>query len=336
MAPAINRPPENTLQVEDDIAALDEAMKGLEAADRLYHPGPYWERYREPLEKYLREFGLHNYRLGNAKKKDPKFILNRFGAGEPLVLPPPRLSCQKWNRYRFNLAESFGAIRNAKPLKKLSISTFGNPGDAFRIKENSYSTLALSFYMRYSFLCHFINFDAINTIVEIGPGSGLQTEILHKLHPHLTSYLFDIPPQSYICSQFLKHVMPGKVAGIDDTKEASELPPAKPGHVYIFNSWQVPLMNNPVDLFWNSASFNEMEPNLVENYLGYISPMARHLYLLSIMEGSRVGMENYTRFLPHHKCAHIEAVLLPDGSVSPQYKHSVWSSDPAAPKFAAR
>lgn len=314
-------------QVADNFPVLEDSLKRLDDADALYHPGPYWERHRKPLERYLREHGLRNYRLGDATKQDPKYVLRRFGAGEPRVVHPKHLNERRWNELRYHFAETYGDLLGAEPLSGLSMSTAGNPGDAFEIRNNIYTSNALSFYMRYAYLCQFINFDEVSVIVEIGPGSGLQTEILHKLHPHLTSYLFDIPPQSYICSQYLKHVFPGKVLGLEDTRDMEVLPPSSAGGIYVLNSWQFPLVRElPVDLFWNAASFNEMEPNLVENYLGFVAPHARFLYLMSIMDGSRVGIEDYRRYLPRHDCVRLEPVLYQHAAMSPLYKNSFWKA----------
>jgi len=317
--------PDRPTQVEDDFSIFEDALKGLSEADPLYHPGPYWERHRRPLEEYLRSHGLQNYRLGDAVPEDPKYILRRFGAGEPRIPEPSHLTQSQWNNLRYDFADTYGKLVNAAPLSRLSISTAGNPGDVFRIKRRTYTSNALNFYMRYAYLCQFLDFQKISTIVEIGPGSGLQTEILHKLHPHLTSYLFDIPPQSYIGNQYLKHVFPGKVVGLEQTRSLTEPLQGEPGQIYIFNSWQIPLVRNQrIDLFWNAASFNEMEPHLVDNYLSFISPQAENLYLMSIMKGSRVGISDYRRFLPGHRCYALASLLLADGQLSSRYSNSLW------------
>jgi len=312
-------------QVEDDYKALEDAIAGLQAADRIYHPGPYWERYREPLQDYLRKHGLRDYRLGDASENDPKYILRRFGAGEPRVPPPTHVAAKEWDTLRYKFAESYGQLMGSMPLSKLEICTAGNPGDLFRVRGRFYTTNVLNFYMRYAYLCQFIDFNSISVIAEIGPGSGLQTEILHKLHPQLASYLFDIPPQSYITNQYLKHVFPGKVVGINETKDLKAVPPKEPGRIYIFNSWQAPLVRRlNIDLFWNAASFNEMEPDLVANYLHYFAPQSKRIYLMSIMEGSRVGLEDYHRLLKSHECRSMVPLQLVDGRLSLAYRNSLW------------
>jgi hypothetical protein len=43
----------------------------------------------------------------------------------------------------------------------------------------------------------------------------------------------------------------------------------------------MPLLSDlELDVFWNPASFGEMEPDVVENYLGYLKGDCGWIYLL--------------------------------------------------------
>ena len=39
--------------------------------------------------------------------------------------------------------------------------------------------------------------------MELGSGSGKQVEVVAKLHPNVCYFLFDMPPQLYLCEPFL-------------------------------------------------------------------------------------------------------------------------------------
>lgn len=318
-------------QVKDEVAILNDSLRQLESVDALYHPGPYWLRHQQPLVKHIRESGLENFRSGTLDRKDPAYIFRRFGAAEPHVeSPSPELSQEQWNRQRYETAAEYGRSKGAKPLSSVSVSLIGAPGDAFEVDGNNYTHLALNCYMRYAYLSQFLEFEKVNNLVEIGPGSGLQTEILHQLYPHLTSFLFDIPPQSYVCNQYLKAVFKDKVLPLQETAELDKLPSVGAGTICMFNSWQIPLVaGSPIDLFWNAASFNEMQPHLVDNYLSFVRPTAKSIYLMSIMEGSNVGLADYERFLPHHRCQDVSPLPLPTGELSQQYRNSLWTRQPA-------
>lgn len=313
-------------QLDDDLPTLEQSLLDFDSADPLYHPGPYWKKHQTPLISYLRRHGLTDMRLGTRDKRDPKYIFRRFGAAEPATATPADYKDEAWQTKRIKFAKEYGARTGAKSLSSLSFSRAGNPGDVFSFEGNDYTSMGLSYYIRYAYLCQFVDFDKISVIVEIGPGGGIQTEMLHKLYPHLTSYLFDIPPQSYICTQYLKAALPGHVKGIKETRNATNLPEPKRGEVHIFNSWQIGLVKGtPIDLFWNAASFNEMEPHLVQNYLSIVKPTAKTLYLMSIMEGSRVGMNDYLSFLPDFEPKGVDPLIDHAGRKSDQYANSVWT-----------
>ncbi len=118
-----------------------------------------------------------------------------------------------------------------------------------------------------------------------------------------------------------------KVLPLEQTAGLTELPSAEVGRIYMFNSWQVPLVEGTaIDLFWNAASFNEMQPDLVDNYLSFVRPTAKSLYLMSIMESPNhaVGMAEYESSLPQHRCEDVRPLTLPTGKVGDPYRNSIW------------
>ena len=78
--------------------------------------------------------------------------------------------------------------------------------------------------------------------------------------------------------------------------------------IFVFGNWKLP---DPAgfkyDLFWNSASFQEMEPDVVLNYLKFVNKQARYAFLHEAMNGKEVasakgqhGVLKQTR-LEHYK-----------------------------------
>ncbi len=140
-------------QVKDEIEILDDSLRQLESVDALYHRGPYWLRHQQPLVEHIRVHGLENFRSGTLDKTDPAYIFRRFGAAEPLIPSTvPGMSQEEWNLHRFETAAEYGRSMGAKPLSAFSISPVGNPGDAFEMQGNLYTTIALNFYMRYAYV----------------------------------------------------------------------------------------------------------------------------------------------------------------------------------------
>jgi hypothetical protein len=104
--------------------------------------------------------------------------------------------------------------------------------------------------------------------------------------------LFDIPPQLYVCEQYLKAVFPGQVVSYRETRDWSRLPAPERGQICILPNWKFPqLASSACDLFWNAASFQEMEPDVVANYLGRVKLAAKNVFLQEKMQGKEVALK---------------------------------------------
>ncbi|MBM4372889.1 MAG: putative sugar O-methyltransferase [Deltaproteobacteria bacterium] len=175
----------------------------------------------------------------------------------------------------------------ARPLAELDISLAGNPEDVFEGDGRPVTMSVLHYYLRYVYCCRHVDFRDVGVVVELGCGSGRQAEILKKLHPHLTVLLFDLVPQLYIAEQLLSAAFPGEVVSYRRTRDFQDLHrDVVPGRIHLLPAWRFPLLGGwSWDLFWNAASFQEMEPGLVRNYLGYVNAGARLVYLQELFSG---------------------------------------------------
>jgi hypothetical protein len=148
--------------------------------------------------------------------------------------------------------------------------------------------------VRYCFAHKQIGISGNEIIVELGSGSGKQVEVLKKLYPDLTILCFDLPAQIFLCQSYLSAVL-GKdaVVGTDVTLSWKDLSRLEKGRVYCFGNWQLPLVSAmDFDIFWNAASFGEMEPEVVERYLSYVKGRARWVYLLQARHGKETAGRN--------------------------------------------
>jgi putative sugar O-methyltransferase len=195
----------------------------------------------------------------------------------------------------YHHCELLGELSKAKPISSMQTSKFGNPEDLFKINGNEYSMQFLSYYIRYCFVQKHISLNGQEIIVELGSGSGHQIEVLKKLYPELTILCFDLPPQIYLCELYLTNVF-GKdnVVSIEETLNWTDLSKLKKGKIHFMGNWQIPVLQNfKFDIFWNAASFGEMEPHVVENYLSYILMNCTWVYLLQIREGNPIKSVNH-------------------------------------------
>lgn len=346
-----NRP----LQVEDDDALLDLMLSDVQSAPEIFQPTNYWSVYHERIVPELREKGLNDFRRRRVT------TLHKFGATDSF--PEVRLDfrSQRYlnNRYTRKIKpwERFLELLNATQLvlahrqvrqmveryvaeaKVDSIdfeaSLVGNPQDIVRINGKKYTQRILDHYLKYLYCRQYIDFETTKVFVELGPGSGKQVEVIRKLHPEACFFLFDIPPQLYVCEQYLKSVFPGSVVSYRSTRDLTQPPAVEPGTIYILGNWQFPLIDQlKVDLFWNSASFQEMEPHVVAEYLKHVNRSADAAYLFQQMEGkpiaaqpgesgviSPVTLDDYRSGL-----SDLELIDITDGWTIEEYglKHGIW------------
>lgn len=303
-----------------DTQKLKNLLKKYKSAPKEFHVTSYWSAYEKSVIDTISTIDINELRSG----KYP--ILHTFGFSDVKYIHGQRPSLKKLfiqflhnfilkDRsilpYKINLTdiqeaayhhcELLGSICDAKPIKKIEVSTFGNPEDLFEIEGKKYSMNFLAYYIRYCFAHRYISFTGNEIIVELGSGSGHQIELLKKLYPSLTILCFDLPAQLYLCETYLSEAL-GKdnIVGTDITLDWTDLSELKEGCVHFMGNWQLPLIKDiKFDLFWNAASFGEMEPHIVENYLSYVKNQARWVYLLQSVGKELIGkasVKNQTSF----------------------------------------
>lgn len=286
-------------QVQDDPELLDLMMSDTLLTSDLYKPTNYWANYEKDILPEIKTLGLHDFRRRHSLN------LIKFGATdlEPystfLSLPPtyPTLRILQMRlkaslkikkilsrlinkNFDINLslyysAEKYGKRQGARPISEFEASLDGNPENVFSVNGKIYTCSLLDYYVQYAYCCKFMNFDSIMSMMELGCGSGKQTELIKKLHPHMCFYLSDLPHALYICEKYLSSLFPESVVSYRQTRIMKRMPESKEGKIFIIGNWKVPELENlTYDLFWNSDSFDQMEPNVVLNYLKYVDQQA--------------------------------------------------------------
>lgn len=357
-------------QVKDDLELLKLMNDDMKSSSSNYNPTNYWAYYEKVLMPELENKGLRDFRRRRGT------VLRSFGATDliekPLVdLRSNRLFYNKVTkaipgydsiikgasgfvssvaaaipgvrssivRKPYDFCKSLGEKLGAKPIESFSCSDIGNPEDRIEVDGRLYTNKMLYYYQRYAYAQQFIDFEKVNVLAELGSGSGKSIEVLKKLYPHLTFVLFDISPQLYVCEQWLKEIFPGDVVSYRECRKMTSLENLEKGKIYVFGAWHFPLLKNyKLDLFWNCASFQEMEPDVVANYLSFVNDSAKDVFLLEKMNGKEtaeeagtkgvlnpVTIEHYKQGLSNFRIKHIQTALHPDGTpMWNGYQESVW------------
>jgi putative sugar O-methyltransferase len=216
-----------------------------------------------------------------------------------LKILPYEISENDLNETAYRIADTYGCLNGARPLKELSMSLSGRPEYYFTIEGRNYSFVFLYHYMRYAFCCKHIDFDKIDNFIELGSGSGRIVEIVRKLHPYIKFYLLDLPPQLYLCHQFLKSIFGDSLVPYQQTRKASfNQIDAKGGIAVLPVSRIETIQPEGNTISWNQMVYSTMNPPVVKHYLDYIRKMANSIYIIEPMtKEGRPSFEIYNQAL---------------------------------------
>jgi putative sugar O-methyltransferase len=362
------------MQVSDDPQLLKLMLEDTAHAPDIYKPTNYWAVFEKKFLPELQKLGLHDFRRRKnsvlsrfwAPDLSPSFsqidlfksriFSNRITRRIPFwsrflkfqmyllnkILPisttlPYGLDIEDLKQLVYEFARMQGEKVGAKLIDEFEASLVGNPEDIIKIGEKVYTMYILDYYCRYVYCCNYIDFDDIQVMVELGSGSGKQIEVIKKLHPNICFLLFDIPPQLYVCEQYLSAVFPDSVVSYRDTKILDSIPEIRKGKIFIFGNWKFPILEKvKIDLFWNAKSFQEMELEVVANYLKYINKQANAVFLQEVMGGAKIAnkkgdpgvlkqtkLEDYKNGLTNFQIIDMSPSMLPASKLS-RYSDSFW------------
>jgi putative sugar O-methyltransferase len=294
-----------------DSLNMKELLKEYKNSPKEFHVTSYWASYEKRVLETISSIDIEQLRSGKYpvlatfgfndavytyhpnlplwKKIILKFI-HRFIIKDRPVLPY-KLQTKDIQEMAYHHCKIMGDLTKAHPIDSIEASEFGNPQDIFEINGRKYTMPFLSFYRRYCFANKNIDFKGDEVIVELGSGSGYQIEVLKKMYPNITVLCFDLPSQLYLCQQYLSGAL-GKenIIGTETTIKWNDISNIQKGGIHFFGNWQLPMLQDfQYDIFWNAASFGEMEPKIVENYLSFIKGNANWIYLLQARHGKETS-----------------------------------------------
>ena len=315
--PARSPADSSSFQLQDDIETLNFMVDDMAASDRLYRPTNYWAPYCDAILASLRRDGLRDIR-----RRDPETFAT-FGVTDAA----PRFTPPDWNaddrsnydvflaaigamnsiweagggvgpdwttlsdyfRMCRTIADVNGARSDLPAASSLSFSPHGNPV-GFDDQGRFCGFNALYYYHFACFAARSAGLREADTVVEIGSGYGGQAEVLKALFPDLTIVLLDLAPQLYVAERFLSAAFPDRVVPYKQTRPSTWDGHLTPGRIHFLSPRDIERLSPQGRvLFWNSASFGEMEPEAVGNYSRHVSRFAHSLFLMQYFRGKPPG-----------------------------------------------
>ncbi|MGB3750064.1 MAG: putative sugar O-methyltransferase [Arcobacteraceae bacterium] len=297
---------------------LHEMLDDMNLQDKLYCPTSFWIEASNTIKSELNENNLENFRslLYTRSMFVPVYANPMYLDNPELFEETKEVMVQTTNDIKSNIrlersmsgyTQAFSDYRvleatnkNYAPFTdKISESNIGNPIEQFTFNRRNFSRSLLNYLLGLNFIKQHIRNPEINTVMEIGGGFGTLGEILLGDERNNCFYInADIPPVSFISSYYLKELFGNEnIADYHDLKKFDRLDieELKKGKKAInIASWQIPKLQGSIDLFVNFISFQEMEPEVVNNYCKYITKLnPKYILLRNIQEGKRAQSDDY-------------------------------------------
>jgi putative sugar O-methyltransferase len=290
---------------------LSLARADMQEQSTLYRPTAFWDRASAAIVDELCQHGIDNFR---ALPKPLSFFVPTYGVPGNCYTTAQSDGLKTWLKDSFPAAvkaqlgleqyltgqmAATGDYRtllaaddpSRRPfLDKFSECDYGSPVEQFELEGRQFSRSSLNYLLGLAMLKKHLGGEEISNVLEIGGGFGTLGEVLASAGiPGLRYVDVDIPPTSYVAECYLKAALgESNVTGYAATRsletiQISELPMAS-----VLCSWQIEKLQGQIDLFVNFISFQEMEPDVVNNYLSHVRRLGtRWVLLRNIREGKR-------------------------------------------------
>lgn len=297
---------------------LENMLNDMQKQEEIYKPTTFWQAASATIIKELNDNRIENFRslLYTRSMFVPNYAMPTYldntalfdkTKQELLIATDDKKSNIKLERAMTGETQAFSDYRVLKASNKdfapytdkVSESSVGNPIEQFCFDNRYFSRSFLNYLLGISFIKQHISNPKINTVMEIGGGFGTLGEILLSDDRNDCFYInADIPPVSFVSSYYLKQVFSeDDVADYEDLKYETILnidSLKKQKKAINITSWQVPKLKGEIDLFVNFISFQEMEPEVVNNYCKYITNLnPKYILLRNIEEGKKVQSDDY-------------------------------------------
>ncbi|WP_432945615.1 putative sugar O-methyltransferase [Kribbella sp. CA-253562] len=153
-------------------------------------------------------------------------------------------------------------------LDSFGESTVGTPAQAYPVGRNGqvrFGRPYLSYLILLAALSNHVD-AAPRSFLEIGGGFGVLGEIVLARDPEARYVDIDIPPLVTVASYYLTELFgTSRVLSYDASVPSSG--PVEVPRSAVLPSWRIADVRADFDVFVNSFSFQEMEPDVVDNYI---------------------------------------------------------------------
>ena len=276
--------------LEQEIAKLNEiALAELDGQDPLYRPTNFWGPGVSRLLDDMGKRGLANFKSWPTSRwwfypvYGSNFTNATIKVAYEAAAAQNSAIDQVWTTGALTGGQEarrdFDAVRLAWDqdrwpfdLEGQGESLIGKPPQRYRMTDNpnvGWGRGYLNYLLCLSALSRHVA-EVPRSFLEIGGGFGVLGEIVLSRDPSARYVDLDIPPLHSVASFYLASIL-----GRENVVLSSDVPSTGTleltGQNAILPSWRMPDIRGSFDVFVNSFSFQEMEPDVVQNYLSLVA-----------------------------------------------------------------
>lgn len=286
---------------------LQPMLDDMETAPTLYKPTNFWQSGLAGIVPDLEKLGVANFRTHPSAHffYVPVYHSKTYARWSHVLDPMiARLPPRKARRWRTRLTHSDRArahyrlyratvVDGGLDLDLVSESDAGG-GERFAFDGRTYSLSMLNYLRALNLLKRAAPGFRPQSCLEIGGGYGTLGEILLKAEEGAIYVNVDIPPVAAVSTWYLAEVFGrDKVLAYPDSRamETIDLEALRGKYrAVVLCPWQLPRLKGRFDLFANFMSFQEMEPDVVANYISLVQPLtAGHALIRNHAHGKKTA-----------------------------------------------
>jgi len=296
---------------------LSLAVSELKKQKQVYQPTAFWTAASERIADALSNYGIENFRripvaldyfvpnygspasgLSNEQvemlanqltkyhpsEKKSHQVLQHFLSGKQSALADYRVLLASDNDMQLPYLHNFNESQYGRPLEQIEL------------EGKRFSRSALNYLLGLAFLKRHLGKDVPRSVLEIGGGFGTLGEIWSQSGITDRKYIdIDIPPTQYVADYYLKSILGAhRVTGFDEIPKDQSINISTLKPTSVLCSWQIEQLTGEIDLFVNFISFQEMEPDVVSNYLHHVDRLkTRWILLRNMREGKQIKREGH-------------------------------------------
>ena len=279
------------------------------SADPLYAPTPFWAAASRRLAEDLAPDRLARFR---SLPEPLSFFVPTYGSpglgllrdhlaaiADLAVSASPKQAAllENWTSGRSHAHSDyrvFSAVarRHAPQLLAFTESEVGEPIEHHVFAGKRYSRSALNYLLGLCFLAQATDLSKLHSFLEIGGGFGSLGEILARTAGSRESRYIDvdIAPTCFFADYYLRHACPDiPLRGVTDFLGNGPIPVTQLPRLSVMPNWAIEHVEGAIDVFVNFISFQEMEPDIVRNYLTQVDRLApKWILLRNMREGKQL------------------------------------------------